>query len=134
MLPFPGSFHTHPPMASVGMTASQAADAGIDVITATADIGQQARTRQYRRHSRRRLLILVADRARGVLIGTSGLGPGADEWISEASVAIRAEVPLPVLADVVHPFPTFALGYEVPLRQLAAQVPDGQHGRSASLA
>jgi dihydrolipoamide dehydrogenase len=43
-------------------------------------------------------------------------------------VAIRAEVPLTVLADVVHPFPTFAQGYEVPLRQLAAQLPDSQHG------
>jgi dihydrolipoamide dehydrogenase len=128
----PRVVYTHPPMASVGMTASQAADAGIDVITATADIGQQARTNTD--GTAGGLLILVADRARGVLIGTSGLGPGADEWISEASVAIRAEVPLPVLADVVHPFPTFALGYEVPLRQLAAQVPDGQHGRSASLA
>ena len=80
-------------MASVGMTASQAADAGIDVITATADIGQQARTNTD--GTAGGLLILVADRARGVLIGTSGLGPGADEWISEASVAIRAEVPLP---------------------------------------
>jgi pyruvate/2-oxoglutarate dehydrogenase complex dihydrolipoamide dehydrogenase (E3) component len=47
----------------------------------------------------------------------------ADEWISEASVAIRAGVSLTVLADVVHPFPTFAQGYEVPFRQLAAQIP-----------
>jgi pyruvate/2-oxoglutarate dehydrogenase complex dihydrolipoamide dehydrogenase (E3) component len=67
-----------------------------------------------------------------VLIGASGLGPGADESISEAGVAIRGEVPLKVLADVVHPFPTFAQGYEVPLRQLAARIPDGQHGQVAS--
>lgn len=118
----PRAVYTHPPMASVGMTASQAADAGIDVITAMADLGPQARTNTD--GTAGGLLILVADRARGVLIGTSGLGPGADEWISEASVAIRAEVPLGVLADVVHPFPTFAQGYEVPLRQLAAQIPD----------
>jgi pyruvate/2-oxoglutarate dehydrogenase complex dihydrolipoamide dehydrogenase (E3) component len=120
----PRAVYTHPPMASVGMTASQAADAGIDVITARTDIGQQARTNTD--GTAGGLLILVADRARGVLIGTSGLGPAADEWISEASVAIRAEVPLTVLADVVHPFPTFAQGYEVPFRQLAAQIPGGQ--------
>lgn len=92
----PRVVYTHPPVASVGMTASQAADAGIDVTTATADIGQQARTNTD--GTAGGLLILVADRARGVLIGTSGLGPGADEWISEASVAIRAEVLLTVLA------------------------------------
>jgi pyruvate/2-oxoglutarate dehydrogenase complex dihydrolipoamide dehydrogenase (E3) component len=126
----PRVVYTHPQMASVGMTASQAADTGIDVITATADIGQQARS--HADGTAGGLLILVADRARGVLIGASGLGSGADEWISEASVAIRAEVPLTVLADVVHPFPTFAESYEVPLRELATQVPDGQHGVAAT--
>jgi pyruvate/2-oxoglutarate dehydrogenase complex dihydrolipoamide dehydrogenase (E3) component len=69
----PRVVYTHPPVASVGMTASQAADTGIDVITATADIGQQARTNTD--GTAGGLLILVADRARGVLIGTSGLGP-----------------------------------------------------------
>ena len=39
--------------------------------------------------------------------------------------AIRAEVPLRVLADVVHPFPTYAQGYEVPLRDLTAQLKRG---------
>ncbi len=68
------------------------------------------------------VLILVADRAREVLAGAAAVGPGADEWISEASVAIRASVPLRMLADVVHPFPTFAQSYEVPLRNLVAQL------------
>ena len=43
------------------------------------------------------------------------------DWISEASVAIRASVPLRMLADVAHPLPTVAQGYGVPLRELAAQ-------------
>ena len=42
--------------------------------------------------------------------------------ISETSVAIRASVPLRMLADVVHPFPTVAQGHEVALRELAAQL------------
>jgi dihydrolipoamide dehydrogenase len=65
-------------------------------------------------------------RGRGRVTGPGvidvNVGPGADEWISEASVAIRASVPLRMLADVVHPFPTFAQSYEVPLRDLVSQL------------
>jgi pyruvate/2-oxoglutarate dehydrogenase complex dihydrolipoamide dehydrogenase (E3) component len=116
----PRVVYTHPPMASVGMPAERARDDGIDVITATTDMSELARAATD--GATGGLLILVADRARHVLIGAAAVGPGADEWISEASVAIRASVPLTTLADVVHPFPTFAQAYEVPLRELAAQL------------
>jgi dihydrolipoamide dehydrogenase len=115
----PRVVYTQPPMASVGMTEAQAADDGIDVITATADLSGLVRTNTDGAPGG--TLILVADRARGVLIGAAALGPGADEWISEAGLAIRAEVPLAVLTDVVHPFPTYAQAFERPLRDLAAQ-------------
>jgi dihydrolipoamide dehydrogenase len=116
----PRVVYTHPPMASTGMTTEQARGDGIDVITATMDMAQLARTATD--GAAGGLLILVADRARHVLIGAAAVGPGADEWISEASVAIRASIPLTTLADVVHPFPTFAQAYEIPLRELAAQL------------
>jgi dihydrolipoamide dehydrogenase len=121
----PRVVYTDPPLASVGMTPADAGAAGIDVITATTDLAEMARNNTE--GAAGGLLMLVADRGRGVLIGAAGLGPGADDWISEASVAIRASVPLTLLADVVHPFPTFAQGYEVPLRELAAQ--RGQPGK-----
>jgi pyruvate/2-oxoglutarate dehydrogenase complex dihydrolipoamide dehydrogenase (E3) component len=115
----PRVVYTHPPMASVGMSAEQARDDGIDVINAAMDMSQLARTTTDGVAGG--LLILVADRSRQVLIGAAAVGPGADEWISEASVAIRASIPLTTLADVAHPFPTFAQAYEVPLRELVAQ-------------
>jgi pyruvate/2-oxoglutarate dehydrogenase complex dihydrolipoamide dehydrogenase (E3) component len=116
----PRVVYTQPPMASTGLTEAQARDAGIDVITATMDLSGLVRTNTDGGPGG--TLILAADRGRGILIGAAALGPGADDWISEASLAIRAEVPLTVLADVVHPFPTHAQGYEQPLRDLAAQV------------
>jgi dihydrolipoamide dehydrogenase len=116
----PRVVYTQPPMASAGMPAERARDDGIDVITATTDMSELARTATD--GAAGGLLILVADRSRHVLIGAAAVGPAADEWISEASVAIRASIPLTTLADVVHPFPTFAQAYEVPLRELAAQL------------
>jgi pyruvate/2-oxoglutarate dehydrogenase complex dihydrolipoamide dehydrogenase (E3) component len=116
----PRVVYTDPPMASVGMSARQAGGAGIEVITARTDLSGLARANTDGTPGG--VLILVADRAREVLAGAAAVGPGADEWISEASVAIRASVPLRMLADVVHPFPTFAQSYEVPLRDLVAQL------------
>jgi dihydrolipoamide dehydrogenase len=116
----PRVVYTQPPMASTGITPDRARHDGIDVITATTDMAQLARTSTD--GTAGGLLILVADRSRHVLIGAAAVGPRADEWISEASVAIRASIPLTTLADVVHPFPTFAQAYEVPLRELTAQL------------
>ena len=82
-------------MASVGMTTEQARDDGIDVISATMDMSQLARTATD--GTAGGLLILVADRSRHLLIGAAAVGPSADEWISEASVAIRASIPLGTL-------------------------------------
>jgi dihydrolipoamide dehydrogenase len=84
------------------------------------DVGEVARSASEGGAGGR--LVLTADREAGVLIGAAALGPRADEWLSEATLAIRAKVPLAVLADVIHAFPTFGEAYEPPLRELAAKV------------
>jgi pyruvate/2-oxoglutarate dehydrogenase complex dihydrolipoamide dehydrogenase (E3) component len=116
----PRVIYTDPPFAAVGLTAARASAKGLGVLTATARISDQARSATD--GAKAGGLILVADRDRGVLVGATALGAGADEWIGEASVAIRAQVPVAILAQVVHPFPTFAEVYEVPLRELARQL------------
>jgi dihydrolipoamide dehydrogenase len=116
----PRVIYTEPPLAGVGMTQSQAREAGLDVVVAAMDLSELARPATD--GSPGGLLVLVADRGRGVLVGAAAVGMGADDWISEASVAIRGQVPVTVLADVVHPFPTYAQAYEVPLRELARRL------------
>ncbi|HMN99869.1 MAG TPA: NAD(P)/FAD-dependent oxidoreductase [Miltoncostaeaceae bacterium] len=51
-------------------------------------------------------LTLLSDGAR--LIGAHALGPEAGEWLQQATLAIRAQVPLDVLTDTIQPFPSFS--------------------------
>jgi dihydrolipoamide dehydrogenase len=54
----------------------------------------------------------------GVLVGAAAIGPGAASWMAEVTLAIRAEVPLAVLADVVHASAAHGSALEAPLRTL----------------
>jgi hypothetical protein len=53
-----------------------------------------------------------------VLVGAWAMAPLAGEWIHQAVLAIRAEIPLSVLKDTIQQFPTFSEGFGLALRQL----------------
>ena len=116
----PRAVYTDPAVASVGIAEEQARSQGIDAITAVMDLADVGRTTTEGSAGGR--LVLTADRSRGVLIGAAAIGPHADEWLGEATLAISAQVPLALLVEVVHPFPTFSEAYEPPLRDLLAQL------------
>jgi dihydrolipoamide dehydrogenase len=99
-----------PEIAAVGLSEEAAREQGIDVATATVDLAASlARPVTYERNPRGELGV-VADRARGVLVGAWAVSPLASEFIHEAVVSIRAEVGVDVLLDTVRQFPTFAEG------------------------
>jgi pyruvate/2-oxoglutarate dehydrogenase complex dihydrolipoamide dehydrogenase (E3) component len=50
------------------------------------------------------------------------MGGYAEEWISEVSLAVRAEVPVTAHVDVVHPFPYYAEILEGQLWSLDAEL------------
>ncbi len=58
----------------------------------------------------------------GPLTGAYALGPEAGEWLQQATLAIRAQVPLDVLVDTIQPFPTFSEIYADALKALRADI------------
>jgi len=65
-------------------------------------------------------LTLLSDGER--LNGAYALGPEAGEWLQQATLAIRARVPLDVLRDTIQPFPTFSEIYVAALKALRVEI------------
>jgi len=108
-----------PEIAATGYTAAQARDRGIDAAaTEVALADSVARPWTYERDPRG-VLGLLADRHRRVLVGAWAVAPLASEWIHQAALAIRAQIPIDTLLDQVAQYPTYSEAYLAGLEQLA---------------
>jgi Pyridine nucleotide-disulphide oxidoreductase, dimerisation domain len=67
-------------------------------------------------------MTLLSDGER--LTGAYALGPEAGEWLQQATLAIRAHVPLAVVADTIQPFPSFSGIYDTAVKTLQMNVAD----------
>jgi pyruvate/2-oxoglutarate dehydrogenase complex dihydrolipoamide dehydrogenase (E3) component len=106
----PRVVYTDPQAAAVGATeAAYSSTVPISGVAKTATY-----TRQYADHNG--FLTLLSDGE--VLTGAYALGPEAGEWLQQATLAIRARVPLDVLADTIQPFPTFSEIYLEGVKEL----------------
>jgi pyruvate/2-oxoglutarate dehydrogenase complex dihydrolipoamide dehydrogenase (E3) component len=119
----PRGVYTDPSVACVGLSSERASQQGYEAVSASMDVDHTARAATTGLRAGR--LVLVADRRRRTLLGAAAIGPHAEEWIGEAVVAIRAELTVDLLTDVVHAFPTFSEIYEPPLQELAAMPRQG---------
>jgi pyruvate/2-oxoglutarate dehydrogenase complex dihydrolipoamide dehydrogenase (E3) component len=97
--------------------AREPAGGGVALITARAELGDTARA--HLGQDDLGCLELYAYADTGVLAGAVAVGPDAATWMSEVTLAIRAKIPVTVLADVVHAFPTYGEALETALRALA---------------
>jgi pyruvate/2-oxoglutarate dehydrogenase complex dihydrolipoamide dehydrogenase (E3) component len=97
--------YTDPELASVGWSEQAARERGVEVAVVTTDPGEAARG--YISDFHGGTLKLVADRARGVLIGATLVTPRAGEILGELVVAVKVGTPVRTLADVIHPYPAF---------------------------
>jgi pyruvate/2-oxoglutarate dehydrogenase complex dihydrolipoamide dehydrogenase (E3) component len=92
-------------------------------VTVSVPLSEVPRTSTYTRAYAESpgFMTLVSDGER--LTGAYALGQEAGEWLQQATLAIRAAVPLEVMEDVIQPFPTFSEIFLHALTELRARVP-----------
>ena len=110
----PRVVYTDPQAAAVGASAGR-----FSGTMALADVSKTATyTRAYAEQNG--FLTLLSDGER--LTGAYALGPEAGEWLQQATLAIRAHVPLGVLTDTIQPFPTFSEVFVGALKALRLEI------------
>jgi dihydrolipoamide dehydrogenase len=106
--------YTDPQAAAAGATEGR--------FSATALVAEVAKTATYTRAyaESNGFMTLLSDGE--ALTGAYALGPEAGEWLQQATLAIRARVPLDVLADTIQPFPTFSEIYLGAVKALRKEI------------
>jgi dihydrolipoamide dehydrogenase len=110
----PRAVFTDPQAAAVG--ATEAPFSGTALVAETPKM--ETYSRAYAESNG--FLTLLSDGER--LTGAYALGPEAGEWLQQATLAIRARVPLDVLRDTIQPFPTFSEIYVTALGILRGEI------------
>jgi dihydrolipoamide dehydrogenase len=110
----PRVVYTDPQAAAVGAPTGR--------FSAKVPVSEVAKTATYTRAyaEENGFLALLSDGER--LTGAYALGPEAGEWLQQATLAIRARVPLDVLTDTIQPFPTFSEIYVAALKSLRGEI------------
>ena len=106
--------YTDPQAAAVGATEA--------AYSATAPVSEVPKTATYTHAYAKSngFLTLLSDGER--LTGAYALGPEAGEWLQQATLAIRARVPLDVLSDTIQPFPSFSGIYDAAVKTLRMKI------------
>ena len=110
---------TDPEVAAVGITTEEEARArGFDPASVVIDLPKSiARPYTFQENPHGKFGVVV-DSTRDVMLGAWAVAPLASEWIHLAVLAIRAEIPVPVLKDTIAQFPSFSEAFGAALRAL----------------
>ncbi|HET6504295.1 MAG TPA: NAD(P)/FAD-dependent oxidoreductase [Amycolatopsis sp.] len=108
--------YTDPQAAAVGAVEAE--------YSATALVSEVPKTATYTHDYAEStgFLTLLSDGER--LTGAYAVGPEAGEWLQQATLAIRAHVPVEVLSDTIQPFPSFSGIYDAALKALRMEIAD----------
>lgn len=100
----PRGTYTDPELAFVGVTVEAACEAGLDAFEVTVDFATTSRG--FGVEADLGHLTIVVDRASRELVGAAIAAPDATAALHECVLAMRARVPIDVLADTIHAFPS----------------------------
>jgi pyruvate/2-oxoglutarate dehydrogenase complex dihydrolipoamide dehydrogenase (E3) component len=100
----PRATYIEPEAASVGVSLDQAHTAGLDAFECVADFTGTAKG--YSVEAETGHVTIVVDRSTRELIGAAMACPDASAAIHECVLAIRARVPVDLLAETIHAFPS----------------------------
>jgi pyruvate/2-oxoglutarate dehydrogenase complex dihydrolipoamide dehydrogenase (E3) component len=108
--------YTDPQAAAVGALEAR--------YSGTAPLSEVPKTATYTHDYARSngFLTLLSDGER--LTGAYALGPEAGEWLQQATLAIRAHVPIDVACDTIQPFPSFSGIYDAAWKALRMEIAD----------
>jgi dihydrolipoamide dehydrogenase len=102
----PNIIYTHPELASVGMTESEAKQLGLSLMTGISYMKANARARCAA--DTEGLVKVIGDKASGKLLGLHILAALSSEMIAEGVVAIRNRMTVRELANTCHGHPTYS--------------------------
>jgi pyruvate/2-oxoglutarate dehydrogenase complex dihydrolipoamide dehydrogenase (E3) component len=100
----PRATYTSPEAASVGLTLDQALAAGVDAFECVASYPTSARG--YAVEAATGHVTIVVDRGSREIVGAAMACPDASAAIHECVLAIKARIPMDVLAETIHAFPS----------------------------
>ena len=100
----PRATYTDPEAASVGVTVEAARESGLDAFELVAEYPSSAKG--YAIEAKLGHVTIVVDRASRELVGAALACPDASAAIHECVLAIKARVPVDVLAETIHAFPS----------------------------
>jgi pyruvate/2-oxoglutarate dehydrogenase complex dihydrolipoamide dehydrogenase (E3) component len=110
---------TDPEIGSVGLSEAEARRRGIDVAVGSYPVPDSARG-WIHKAGNEGFIKLVCDTGRDVLVGATSAGPAGGEVLSMLTLAVHAEVPVPVLRRMIYAYPTFHRAVEAALSDLVS--------------
>jgi pyruvate/2-oxoglutarate dehydrogenase complex dihydrolipoamide dehydrogenase (E3) component len=126
----PRATYTDPEAAFVGLSLEQAKAEGYDAFEVVADFPKTSKG--YSVEATIGHVTIVVDRKSRTVVGVAIAAPDASAAVHEGVLAIKARVPIDVLADTIHAFPSTSRVFNGLFNEAARKLEDEQASQSES--
>jgi pyruvate/2-oxoglutarate dehydrogenase complex dihydrolipoamide dehydrogenase (E3) component len=124
----PRATYTDPEAAFVGLSLEQARAEGYDAFEVVSDFPKTAKG--YSVEAKIGHVTVVVDRKSRTVIGVAIAAPDASAAVHEGVLAIKARVPIEVLADTIHAFPSTSRVFNALFNEAAHKLADEERSKS----